>query len=290
MNFWQALSFTGTDTLVPLSKQAEDVGFTGVMVADHLVTPETITSRYPYTEDGVIWWDPATHWPDPWVAIGAMATHTTTLEFMTSIYVLPMHELYGAAKGLSTAAFLAGGRVTLAIGVGWMEQEFALTGQDFHTRGRRTDEMLEVMAKLCTGQPAEHHGEFFDFDTMTMLPAPSEPIRVLVGGESQAAFARAARHDGWFGGGPFPPDAVPPLLRQLERHRAESGRAGDPFRVMVGLAAAPDLDLYRRLADEGVTDVPVLPWYYSVGPEVTLSQKLDAMARFADEFIEPLRQ
>lgn len=289
MNFWQSLSFTDTDTLVPLSVAAEEAGFTGVLVADHLVTPETITSRYPYTEDGVIWWDPATHWPDPWVVIGVMASHTTRLQFMTSVYVLPMHELFGAAKGITTAAYLADDRVTLAVGVGWMKDEFLLTDQDFHTRGRRTDEMLEVIAKLSTGKPVAHHGDHYSFDTLTMLPAPSKPVPVLIGGESEAAFARAVRHDGWFGGGPFPPEAIPALLEKLRLHRTEAGKAADPFRVMVGLAAAPDRDLYRRLADEGVTDVPVLPWYYSVGPDATLRQKLDAIARFGEEFIGPVR-
>ena len=62
-----------------------------------------------------------------------VATHTTTLRFITSIYVLPMHELFGAAKAISTAAFVSGNRVTLGVGAGWMKDEFLLTGQDFHT-------------------------------------------------------------------------------------------------------------------------------------------------------------
>jgi probable F420-dependent oxidoreductase len=289
MRFWQSLSFTGAEDLVTLGTKAEEVGFTGVAFADHLVTPEQIDSPYPYTEDGKIWWDPKTHWPDPWMVAAVVASHTTTLEFITSIYVLPMHELFGVAKSVSTAAFLSDNRVTLGIGVGWMKEEFVLTGQDFHTRGRRADEMLEVITALCAGGPVAHAGEFYSFDTLTMEPAPSARIPVFVGGESDAALARAARHDGWFGGGPYLPDQVPPLLRRLERHRADVDGAADPCRVMVGLATPPDTDTFKRLADEGVTDFIALPWYYSIGPDVSLQTKLDTMARFSDEFIGPLQ-
>ena len=187
MRFWQSLSFTGAEDLVTLGTKAEEVGFTGVAFADHLVTPERIDSPYPYTEDGKIWWDPKTHWPDPWIVAAVVASHTTTLEFITSIYVLPMHELFGVAKSVSTAAFLSDNRVTLGIGVGWMKEEFVLTGQDFHTRGRRADEMLEVIAALCAGGPVAHSGEFYSFDTLTMEPVPSSRVPVFVGGESDAA-------------------------------------------------------------------------------------------------------
>ena len=57
---------------------------------------------------------------------------------------------------------------------------------------------------------------------------------------------------------------------------------------MLGLATPPDTDTFRRLADEGVTDFIALPWYYSIGPDVSLQTKLDTMARFSEEFIEPL--
>jgi alkanesulfonate monooxygenase SsuD/methylene tetrahydromethanopterin reductase-like flavin-dependent oxidoreductase (luciferase family) len=177
----------------------------------------------------------------------------------------------------------------LGIGVGWMKEEFLVTGQNFHNRGRRTDEMLEVLAALFAGGPVEHHGEFYSFDTLNMEPVPSARVRVLVGGESENAFARAARNDGWFGGGPYQPEKVSELLKRLAQHRARAEPTGDDYRVMLGLASPPDVDTFRRLADEGVTDFVSLPWYYSIGPDVDLQTKLDSMARFAEEFIVPLQ-
>jgi probable F420-dependent oxidoreductase len=288
MRFWQSLSFTGAEDLVRLGTTAEEVGFTGVAFADHLVTPEQIDSPYPYTEDGKVWWDPKTHWPDPWMVAAVVASHTTTLQFVTSVFVLPMHELFGVAKSVSTAAYLSDNRVTLGVGVGWMKEEFVLTGQDFHTRGRRADEMLDVIASLCAGGSVTHHGEFYSFDAVVMEPVPSARIPVFVGGESDAALSRAARHDGWFGGGPYLPEQVPPLLRRLEAYLAQENRGHEPYRVMIGLATPPDADTFLRLADEGVTDFISLPWYYSIGPDATLPVKLDSMKRFSEEFIERL--
>ena len=288
MNFWQSLSFTGSEDLVVLAKKAEESGFTGVSISDHLVTPMEIKSPYPYTPDGKVWWDPATHWPDPWIIASVMASHTTTLQFLTQIYVLPMHEFYGAAKGITTAAYMSNNRINLGVGVGWMKDEFDLTGQDFSTRGRRTDEMLELLEKLSTGGPIEHKGEFYSFDALTMEPHPSEKVPVLIGGESPIALARAARHDGWIGGGPYTPEHVEPLLETVHAAFAAAGRERGTYRIGVGIAAPPSLDLYKHLSDLGITEFGALPWYYSMGPDTPLQAKLDAMAQFGEEFIEPL--
>ncbi len=288
MEFWQALSFTETEQLIEISQVAESVGFTGVAFADHLVTPATITSPYPYTEDGKIWWDPAVDFPEPWMMSAVVASHTTTLRFISSIYVLPMHELFGAAKAISTAAFLSDNRVILGVGAGWMKDEFLLTGQDFHTRGRRTDEMLAVLAKLFAGGEVEHRGEFYSFPPLTMAPAPTRPVPVYIGGESPAAMRRAARHQGWFAGGPYHPDQVPPLLRRLEAARREAGTADRRFGVITGLSTPPDLEVFKRLRDEGVTGIINIPWYYSEGPTSTVAHKRETLERFAERYISAL--
>jgi probable F420-dependent oxidoreductase len=201
MNFWQSVSFTETEQIVDIAKIAESVGFYGVSFAEHLVTPADIGSKYPYTADGNVWWDPAAHWPDVWGMATAVASHTSRIHLTATIYILPLREPFTAAKAISTAAYLSNNRVINGIGVGWMEEEFRLTGQDFHNRGRRTDEMLEVMEKLLSGAMVEHHGEFYDFEPIQMSPAPSARVPVWVGGDSPAALRRAARNDGWIGGG-----------------------------------------------------------------------------------------
>ncbi len=289
MDFWQVISFTETDQLIQIAKIAEEVGFGGLCFSEHLVTPETITSRYPYTEDGKIWWDPEAHWPEPWAMASVLASHTTRLRFVPVVYVLPMHDLFSAAKAVSTAAYLSDNRVILGVGVGWLEDEFRLTGQDFSNRGPRTDEMLEVMQRLFAGGMVEHHGRFYDFPAVQMSPAPTRPVPVYVGGGSDAALRRAARHDGWIAGGPIAVEALLEQLTRLGEFRRREGDADRPFDVLASLGGEPTVDEYKRLRDAGVTGIMRTPWYFMGEKTSTIESKRASLERFALEVIEPLQ-
>ena len=122
---------------------------------------ETLATPYPYTEDGQRRWQPFTDWPDPWVLVGALAQATERLKFLTTVYIPAMRDPYSAAKAIGTAAYLADGRVELGIGVGWCEEEFTLMGQPFAKRGKRTDEMIELMRALWQPGWTEFDGEFY---------------------------------------------------------------------------------------------------------------------------------
>src|SRR3546814_19739829 len=77
-----------------------------------------------------------------------------------------------------------------------MEEEVEASGTPFGKRGKRADEMIELLRALWTGEVVEHHGDHFDLPPLEMLPAPTEPVPVVVGGVSEAALRRAARNDG----------------------------------------------------------------------------------------------
>ena len=123
---------------------------------------------------------------------------------------------------------LSGGRVELGIGMGWMEEEFDAMGVPFAKRGKRADEMLEVMRKLWTGEVVEHHGEHFDVPPLEMLPAPAAPIGIHVGGTSEAALRRAARNDGWVSD-LHTTEELASIRQQIERYREEYDRTHVPF-------------------------------------------------------------
>ncbi|MAE69143.1 MAG: LLM class F420-dependent oxidoreductase, partial [Gemmatimonadetes bacterium] len=159
MKFWQSLALTEMDELITLSKIAEEVGFAGITISDHLVTPKVLHTRYPYTEDGRPMWESDDPFPDPWVMIAAMAQETTRIRFMPFVYVLPMRDPFSVAKLLSSTSVLSGERVVFGAGTGWMEEEFAFVERDFRKRGRRADEMFEVIAKLLSGKTVDHDGE-----------------------------------------------------------------------------------------------------------------------------------
>ena len=82
MEFWQSLALTEMDDLIELAKIAEEVGFAGITISDHLATPREIGTRYPYTENGKPMWEPDDPFPDPWVLIAAMAQETSRIRFM----------------------------------------------------------------------------------------------------------------------------------------------------------------------------------------------------------------
>ena len=123
--------------------------------------------------------------------------------------------------------------MTVGFGVGWQKEEFEQMEVDFHTRGKRTDEMIEVMRKLWAGGVVSHHGRFFNFDQIEMRPVPTQPVPFYCGGKSPVAFRRAAMLcDGYVGPG-HSMNEIPGLVAELSALRADSPRAGEPFETIV---------------------------------------------------------
>ncbi len=257
---------------------------------DHLFFAQSLKATYPYTPDGAPLWTADMHWPEPWALLSAMAAVTQRVRLSTNIYVAPARDLFTVAKGVSTAAAISHDRVALGVGAGWCEDEFVQTGQDFHTRGKRLDEMLEVLPKLLTGDVVEHHGEFYDFDPLSIAPVPTKPVPVIVGGNSPAAMRRAARvADGWIPAASVKPDDFKPVLAEMRRLRAEAGRDHLPFEIIVAFAALPDPDLYRQFEDLGVSGVMAAPWLTKAPGKDRYGYDADhvrtRMERFAEKLI-----
>jgi probable F420-dependent oxidoreductase len=283
LQFWHSLAFTEPEHLLEVAKTAEAVGFHGVLVSDHLFFPGRLSSRYPYSDDGKPGFDGATPFPDPWALISAMAAVTARLRFATMVYILPLRHPLEVAKTVGTAALLSGGRVMLGCGAGWIREEYDALGVDFATRGRRYDEMIEVMRKAWTGASFEHRGRCFELGPLQMSPPPPAQVPVYVGGLSPAALRRAARlGDGWIGTGQSPEEAVEYVAR-LRRLREDAGRAGEPFETIVPLTVPPDRELLTRLEAAGVTSTTLWPFTYTLGPTSPLSAKRTQMFRMGTD-------
>ena len=196
MKFAIATTFSDPAQLDPIARTADECGWDALTFSDHIVHPERMESKYPYTADGGTYWDAQNPWPDPWITIASLAAVTTRLHFTTNVFILPARNPVLVAKAVSTAAVLSGDRVALGIGVGWMKEEFEILEQNFHTRGKRTDEAIEILRLLWSGEMVEYHGRHYDFAPMQMRPAPEQPVPIFVGGLSEPALARAARCDG----------------------------------------------------------------------------------------------
>jgi probable F420-dependent oxidoreductase len=256
--FWQALHFADPQELVALAREAEALGFTGVAVGDHLLVPDQWDSPYPYTPDGRVAMPKDADFPDPWVAFAAIAAQTERLLLTPWVYVLPLRDVFTVAKSVATLDRLAPGRTTMAIGVGWLEEEFRAAGIDFASRGRRTDEMLEAMRRLWTGDAVEFHGDHVDFAPARLRPVPAGRIPVTVGGHTRPALRRAARHDGWFALA-VSRDDLRAQLAELADLRREAGTADAPFQVMAMAGADATAEEAAELVALGVTDVCFSP-------------------------------
>ena len=265
MKFWQAVAFLDTDQLLDVARITEAAGFHGITVSDHVFYPARLTSPYPYSPDGSPIWAPSTPWPDPWVLIGAMAGATATLRFTTNIYVAPARNHLVVAKAVATAAVVSRERVSLGLAAGWMREEFDAMGQSFADRGKRLDELVEVLRALWRGDMQEFHGAYYDFDPVQISPVPRGPIPIYAGGDSDAAMRRAARLDGWIGNAYQPEEALTHLDRLNRFRRAEGTAAKAGYEVMLALLSRPDVDCYRRMEDAGVTALICAPWMLAPG-------------------------
>lgn len=286
MRFAISLAFQPVEHLVAIAREADACGYDALAVPDHVVDLETLETPYPYTPDGRRRWDHDADWPDPWVLTGALAAATSRIRFFTSVYVPALRSPYLVAKAVGTAAVLSGNRVALGVGVGWCREEFELMQEDFSTRGRRTDEALELLAQLWQPGWTQHSGAYYETPRLTMEPTPSAPVPIYVGGLSEIAFARAARHDGWIGD-LYTVAEAGAHARRLSHLRAALGRTGD-FRVITALTDAFTPEQFADAEAKGVTDVWTMPWAYYHGLDVDLERKLDGIRRFAADVLEPL--
>jgi len=278
MKYYISSAFLNTWEIVEVAKAADDLGYDGIGIPDHVVNLETLATPDPYTRDGQRRWQPFTDWPDPWVLVGALAQVTTRVRFVTTVYVPAMRNPYSAAKAIGTAALLADGRVELGVGVGWCEEEFVLMGEQFAARGKRTDEMLELMRTLWEPGWTEFDGEFYRTARLEMTPTPPR-IPIYVGGLSEIAFRRAARHDGWIGDLIKTERAIEAAgwLREL---RAENGLLLDDSTVLTPLTDVFTIADYQRAEAAGITGILTMPWMFYAGPDATLAEKVDGMRRF----------
>ena len=291
MRFSYAESLTDPSFYAPLARAAEESGYDSMVIPDSLCYPQHSDSTYPYTPDGGREFLEDKPFLDPFALIAALGAVTERLRFTTFVIKLPIRHPVLVAKQVGTVAVLTGNRLGLGVGTSPWPEDYEVTDVPWARRGKRMDEMLDIIRGLLGGEFFEYQGEIFDLQPIKMTPAPSAPVPVLIGGHGEAALRRAARvGDGWMHGGGDPTE-LPGLLARLRELREEEGRAGEPFEVHAISMDAYTPDGVRRLEELGVTDAIVgFRWPYVVGPDTEpLQDKIDALRRFADDVIAATR-
>lgn len=217
--------------ILALAREGERLGLASAMIADHIVFPVESRSTYPYTLDG--------RHPgmgdalETFSILGVVAGATERLRLVTSVLVLPYRNPVLTAKMVASLDVLSGGRITLGVGAGWLEEEFeALNSPAFAARGAVADEWIAILKQLWSQSPASFEGRFYRYADIRCEPFPLQKPHppIWVGGHSRAALRRTARFgDGWHPVGgvaaaPLPPDEMRSHLDALKRLTEAGGR------------------------------------------------------------------
>jgi probable F420-dependent oxidoreductase len=188
------------EAVLELAQLAESLQYDAICVSDHLVFPAAIRSRYPYMTDGRYPVPPGTPYLESLTLLAFLAACTSRVRLVTSVLVLPQRNPVEVAKMYSCIDVLSGGRLIAGVGVGWLEEEFALLGVPFEDRGPRTEEYVRLMKVLWTEQEPRFEGRYHSLPEARMEPKPLQKPHppIWMGGHTPAALRRAARlADGW---------------------------------------------------------------------------------------------
>jgi probable F420-dependent oxidoreductase len=285
MRFSFAESMCDPSHYLPLAIAADRCGWNGFVVPDSICYPEVSDSRYPYTPDGSREFLEDKPFIEPFSLIPALGAVTEKLRFSTFVVKLPIRSPVLVAKSAASVAVITNERFHFGIGLSPWPEDYRVCGQEWKGRGRRMDEMIEIIRGLTRGGFFEYHGDHYDLESIKICPVPKSPLPLLIGGHTEPALRRAARlGDGWMHAG-GDAAALEGYLARLGELRREYGREREPFEVHVISLDAYSLDGIRRLEDRGVSDVIV--GFRNAYEKDTLSveQKIQALEGYAENVI-----
>ena len=267
------------------AQAAQDLGYSYLFVADHVLGADP--SAYDHPLFGMYNHESVVH--ESLTTIGYLAGAVPGMGLMTGILILPQRQTALVAKQAAEIDVLCGGRLRLGIGVGWNFVEYEALGMNFHDRGARSVEQIQVMRELWTNETVDFHGKWHDITHAGINPLPVQrPIPVWLGVGSPAApippdvaLRRVARiADGWcpnFG----PDESGYALQEKVHGYMAEYGR--DPS----------ELGLDGRLKTAGASPedwVEEVAGWREMGASHLSIENRRAGLKTADDHIETMRR
>jgi probable F420-dependent oxidoreductase len=292
MKFATTVAMIDPAFYVPVARAAEAAGFDTIAVPDSIGYPQESSSRYPYNPDGTREFLENKPFLEPLTAIAAMGAATERIEFHTFVLKMPMRHPVVLAKEAASVAVMTGGRLVLGVGSSPWPDDYEIVGLPWERRGRRFDECIDVVHGLVGGGYFGFDGECYRFPPVKLNPVPERPLRIAIGGHSDANLRRAARLDGWMSaGGSF--DSLERCVARIAETRRELGREDTGFELYATTSESFSADGVRRLEDLGVTHTSggfgrFNPYGIDADPE-TLQEKIDNLNRYADDVIAEVR-
>jgi probable F420-dependent oxidoreductase len=263
------------------AQAVEAMGYTFIHGGEHVLGADT-TNRPdwtgPYNVHNV--------WREPFPLFGFLTACTSTITLGTSILVLPLRQTPLVAKQAAEVDVLSGGRFRLGVGIGWNDVEFEAMGMDVHTRGRRSEEQVELLRALWTQEVVDFKGKWHRVDQAGINPMPVQrPIPIWFGGgEADVALKRIARlGDGWIPPGRPGPETEA-MVARFRQYVRDAGR--DPSSISLSgranvAGATPDqwVEMYKGWETLGATHMAVS----TNGAGVTsIDQHIEFLRRFKE--------
>ena len=209
------------------AQAAEDLGYAFIAIFDHVLganidRPDRAGGRWPYNDKDLI--------HEPFITLGFIAAITNRLGLMPAVLILPQRQTARVAKQAAEIDVLSSGRLRLGVGLGWNAVEYEALGEDFHNRGKRIEEQVEVLRALWTKDLVNFEGRWHSIPDAGINPLPVQrPIPIWMGGYVDAVLRRIGRMaDGWvMVGGPG--ENLKPQVDQVRQYAREAGR--DPAAI-----------------------------------------------------------
>jgi probable F420-dependent oxidoreductase len=262
------------------AQAAEAIGFDFVEVSDHVLGADR--KALPNFE-GPYDVDDAFH--ETFVTLAYIAAVTERVGLASGVLILPQRQTALVAKQAAQLDVVSGGRLRLGIGVGWNPVEYEALGQDWHVRGRRQAEQIELMNQLWTQRTVTFDGTFDRVHHAGVNPLPIQrPIPIWFGGGVDAVLRRAAKYgQGWIPLG-RPDDQIEGQLERLRNYLGEEGRDASAFGIEAWVRSGIGSPEQWRAAAErwaalGATHVT----FYTSGQGIgAVAQQIEAMQQFRD--------
>jgi probable F420-dependent oxidoreductase len=272
------------DLVKTVAVNAERLNFATVWAPEHVVLLDKHISKYPYSK-GEFPLPADTAFADPFITLGYAAAYTSRVKLVSGICLVPEHNPVVLAKVVSTLDQLSGGRFTLGVGVGWLEEEFNAVGVPWERRAQRTREYIEAMRCLWRDAHSTYKGEFVKFESVRSYPKPVRgEVPIWFGGESGPALKRVADYgNGWCGFNLSADEAAAKMKRLDELIKAAGRKRSEIYMALSPYTKPITRDDLKRYRDAGVDELGFIEF----NPPVSERDMIAKMEQMAREWVEP---